>query len=70
MALIRAHRADRLGNLVYRATARNFNPLMATAARKVVAEVDEIVEVGALDPELVATPHLYVDHLVLARERL
>jgi len=70
VALIRAHRADRLGNLVYRATARNFNPLMATAARKVVAEVDEIVEVGALDPELVATPHLYVDHLVLAGERL
>ncbi len=70
VALIRAHRADRLGNLVYRSTARNFNPLMAAAARKVVAEVDEIVEVGALDPELVATPHLYVDHLVLARERL
>jgi 3-oxoacid CoA-transferase A subunit len=70
VALIRAHRADRLGNLVYRATARNFNPLMATAARKVVAEVDEVVEVGELDPELVATPHLYVDHLVLARERL
>jgi 3-oxoacid CoA-transferase A subunit len=70
VALIRAHRADRLGNLVYRATARNFNPLMATAARKVVAEVDELVEVGELDPELVATPHLYVDHLVQARERL
>jgi len=70
VALVRAHRADRLGNLVYRKTARNFNPLMATAARKVVAEVDEIVEVGGLDPEQVATPHLYVDHLVLARERL
>jgi 3-oxoacid CoA-transferase A subunit len=70
VALVRAHRADRLGNLVYRKTARNFNPVMATAARKVVAEVDEIVDVGALDPELVATPHPYVDHLVLARERL
>ncbi len=70
VALIRAHRADRLGNLVYRATARNFNPIMATAARKVVAEVDEIVEVGELDPEQIATPHLFVDHLVLARERL
>jgi len=70
VALIRAHRADRLGNLVYRATARNFNPLMATAAKKVVAEVDELVEVGELDPELVVTPHLFVDHLVLARERL
>ena len=70
VALVRAHRADRLGNLVYWKTARNFNPAMATAARKVVAEVDEIVEVGALDPEQIATPHLYVDHLVLARERL
>ncbi len=70
VALIRAHRADRLGNLVYRATARNVNPLMATAARKVVAEVDEVVDVGELDPERVATPHLFVDHLVLAQERL
>jgi 3-oxoacid CoA-transferase A subunit len=70
VALVRAHRADRLGNLVYRATARNFNPLMATAARTVIAEVDVIVETGELDPELVATPHLHVDHLVLARERL
>ncbi len=70
VALIRAHRADRLGNLVYRATARNFNPLMATAARKVVVEVDELVEVGELDPELVATPHLFVDHLVLSQDQL
>jgi 3-oxoacid CoA-transferase A subunit len=70
VALVRARRADRLGNLVYDKTARNFNPVMATAARKVVAEVDEIVEVGALDPEHIVTPHLYVDHLVLATERL
>jgi 3-oxoacid CoA-transferase subunit A/3-oxoadipate CoA-transferase alpha subunit len=70
LALVRARRADRLGNLVYSGTARNFNPLMAAAARMVVAEVDEVVEVGELDPEHVATPHLYVDHLVLARERL
>jgi 3-oxoacid CoA-transferase A subunit len=70
VALIRAHLADRLGNLVYEKTARNFNPVMATAARKVVAEVDEVVEPGDLDPERVVTPHLYVDHLVLARERL
>ncbi len=70
VALIRAHRADRLGNLVYYRTARNFNPMMATAARTVVAEVDEIVETGELDPETIATPHLYVDHLVLATERL
>ena len=64
VALIRAARADRLGNLVYTRTARNFNPDMATAARTVIAEVDEIVEVGALDPEAVVTPHLYVDVLV------
>ncbi len=70
VALIRAHRADRLGNLVYYATARNFNPVMATAARKVIAEVDEVVEPGELDAEQIATPHLFVDHLVLARERL
>ena len=70
VALVRAHRADRLGNLVYAKTARNFNPAMATAGRRVVAEVDEIVEVGALDPEQIATPHLYVDHLVLAEEVL
>lgn len=70
VALIRARRADRLGNLVYEKSARNFNPAMATAARTVVAEVDEIVEVGELDPEHIVTPHLYVDHLVLATERL
>jgi 3-oxoacid CoA-transferase A subunit len=70
VALVRARRADRLGNLVYEKTARNFNPVMATAGRTVVAEVDEIVDVGALDPELVATPHLFVDFLVVARERL
>jgi 3-oxoacid CoA-transferase A subunit len=70
VALVRAHRADALGNLVFRKTARNFNPLMATAARVVVAEVDEVVPAGDLDPEQIATPHLHVDHLVLARERL
>jgi len=70
VALVRAHKADVLGNLVYRETARNFNPLMATAARIVVAEVDEIVPRGELDPEQIVTPHLYVDHLVLAKERL
>ncbi|MDO8212660.1 CoA transferase subunit A [Conexibacter sp. CPCC 206217] len=65
VALIRAARADRAGNLVYARTARNFNPDMATAATTVIAEVDEIVEVGALDPGEIATPHLFVDHLVL-----
>ncbi|HMJ03928.1 MAG TPA: CoA transferase subunit A [Conexibacter sp.] len=66
VALVRAARADALGNLVYDKTARNFNPDMASAARTVIAEVDEIVEVGALAPGEVVTPHLFVDHLVLA----
>jgi 3-oxoacid CoA-transferase subunit A len=70
VALVRAHKADPLGNLVYCKTARNFNPMMATAARVVVAEVEEVVGIGALDPEQIATPHLYVDHVVIARERL
>ncbi len=66
VALVRARAADELGNLVYAKTARNFNPDMATAADLVVAEVDEIVPVGALDPEAVVTPHLFVDVLVLS----
>ena len=64
VALVYAARADRLGNLWYRRTARNFNPLMATAARVTIAEAGEILDVGELDPESVHTPHLYVDVLV------
>lgn len=64
VALIRARRSDRLGNLVYNKTARNFNPVMATAADVVIAEVDEVVETGELEPETVVTPHLYVDVVV------
>ena len=63
-AFVRAFRADHLGNLVYRGTSRNFNQLMAAAARVTIAEVDEIVEPGGLDPEAVATPGVYVDRLV------
>ena len=63
-ALIKAHKADRLGNLTYRMTARNFNPVMATAANVTVAEVDEIVEVGELDPEAIITPGIFVDRVV------
>ncbi len=70
VALIRAHKADTAGNLVYYKTARNFNPMMATAADTVIAEVDEVVGVGLLDPEAVSTPHIYVDSLVLAEVRL
>lgn len=64
IAFIKAYRADEFGNLVYRKTGRNFNPLMATAAKIVVAEVDEIVPVGTLDPEAIVTPHIYVDYIV------
>ncbi len=64
VALIKAQKADEEGNLVYRRSARNFNPLMAMAADLVIAEVDEIVPVGALDPDEVATPGLLVDMIV------
>ncbi len=64
VALIKAHQADEKGNLVYRRSARNFNPLMAKAADVVIAEVDEIVPVGSLDPDAVVTPGLLVDMIV------
>jgi 3-oxoacid CoA-transferase subunit A/3-oxoadipate CoA-transferase alpha subunit len=64
VALVYAARADALGNLWYRGTARNFNPLMATAARTTIAEAGELVPVGGIEPESVHTPHLYVDVLV------
>lgn len=64
VALIRAHRADRMGNLVYRKTARNFGPVMAMAATTTVVEVGEIVEAGGLDPEAVVTPGIFVDRVV------
>ena len=63
-ALIRAHRSDRIGNLMYRKAARNFNPIMASAARVTIVEVAEIVEVGALDPETIMTPAIFVDRIV------
>ncbi len=65
-ALIKAQRADRWGNLVYRKSARNFNPVMAMAGRITVAQVSELVELGALDPEAVATPGIFVDRVVAA----
>ncbi|MFC9497115.1 3-oxoacid CoA-transferase subunit A [Streptomyces sp. NPDC056982] len=64
VALIGAYRADRMGNLVYRKTARNFGPVMATAATAVIAQVREIVDTGALDPETVVTPSIFVDRVV------
>jgi 3-oxoadipate CoA-transferase alpha subunit len=63
-ALIKADRADRWGNLVYRKTARNFAPVMAAAARCTVVQVREIVELGALDPEVVVTPGIFVKRVV------
>lgn len=62
-ALIGAHRADRLGNLVYRKTARNFGPVMATAATTTIAEVADVVDIGMIDPENVVTPSIYVDRV-------
>jgi 3-oxoadipate CoA-transferase, alpha subunit len=66
LALIRAHRADLLGNLVYRKTGRNFGPIMATAATLTVAEVSEVVPLGGIDPEAVVTPGIFVDRVVVA----
>ena len=63
-ALIKAHKGDRWGNLVYRKTARNFGPIMAMAARTTIAQVGEIVELGALDPEVVVTPGIFVQRVV------
>ena len=63
-ALVKAHKADRLGNLVYRGTARCFNPVMAMAAKTTIVEVDEIVETGELDPEVIVTQHIFVSRIV------
>lgn len=62
-SFVKAWKGDAMGNLVYKGTARNFNPMMATAGKIVVAEVEEIVEVGALDPNYVHTPGIYVNYL-------
>ncbi len=66
-ALVKAWRGDGLGNLVYRRTARNFNPMMAAAARVTIAEVEERVETGTLDPDGIHTPGIYVQRLVECR---
>lgn len=69
VALVSARQADRWGNLVYRETARNFGPIMAAAATTTVVQVDEIVPLGALDPEAVVTPGIFVDRVVAVGER-
>jgi 3-oxoacid CoA-transferase A subunit len=63
-ALVKAWKADKMGNLVYRKTARNSNPIMAMAGKITIAEVEEIVEVGELDPESIVTPGVFVDYIV------
>lgn len=63
-ALIKAYKGDRHGNLIYRKTARNFGPIMATAAMHTIAQVNEVVEVGALDPESIITPGIFVTEIV------
>jgi 3-oxoacid CoA-transferase subunit A len=63
-ALVKAWRGDRLGNLVYRKTARNFNPMMATAARITIAEVEQLLEPGEIEPDHVITPGIYVKRIV------
>jgi len=64
LSIVKAWKADREGNLVYRKTARNFNPMMATAGKACVAEVEEIVEIGAIDGDQIHTPGIFVDRLV------
>jgi len=68
LAIVKAWRADTEGNLVYRKTARNFNPMMATAGKVTVAEVEEIVEAGELDPDHIHTPGIFVQRLVRGRD--
>jgi 3-oxoacid CoA-transferase subunit A len=64
LSIVKAWRADPEGNLVYRKTARNFNPMMATAGKVTIAEVEELVPAGAIDPDQVHTPGIYVDRVI------
>jgi 3-oxoacid CoA-transferase subunit A len=64
LSIVKAHRGDAEGNLVYRKTARNFNPMMATAGRKTVAEVEELVAIGGLDKDNIHTPGIFVDRIL------
>jgi 3-oxoacid CoA-transferase subunit A len=63
LAIVKGYKADKTGNMIYRKTARNFNPIMATAAKVTIAEVEEIVEPGALDPNFIHTPGIFVHRL-------
>jgi 3-oxoacid CoA-transferase subunit A len=66
LAIVKGWKADTAGNVIYRRTARNFNPMMATAARMTVVEVEEIVPAGGLDPDNIHTPGIYVDRVILS----
>ena len=65
VSIVKAWKGDSQGNLIYRKTARNFNPIMATAGKKTVVEVEEIVPVGTLDPDQIHTPGIFVDRIIL-----
>jgi 3-oxoacid CoA-transferase subunit A len=67
IAIVKAWKADKAGNLIYRKTARNFNPMMATAAKVTIAEVEEIVEIGSINPDQVHTPGVFVQRVFLAK---
>lgn len=69
VALLRAKKADRWGNLVYNQSARNFNPIMAMAADLSIVQVDEMVELGSMDPEAVVTPSIFIDRIVVVGEK-
>ena len=70
LAIVKAWKGDTEGNLVYRKTARNFNPMMATAAKVTVAEVEELVQPGELDPDHIHTPGIFVKRIVQARRTI
>ncbi|AKP46192.1 MULTISPECIES: CoA transferase subunit A [Bacillus] len=67
-SLIRAAKGDKMGNLIYNKTARNFNPMMAAAGKVTIAEVEELYEIGELDPDQIHTPGIYVQHLVVGQQ--
>ena len=69
MALVKAWKGDKSGNLIYRMTARNFNPNVATAGKIAIAEVEQLVEVGELDPDQIHTPGIFVQRIVLNAHR-
>lgn len=68
LSIVKAWKGDKEGNLIYRKTARNFNPMMATAGKVTIAEVEELVEVGDLDPDQIHTPGLFVDRIILGHD--